>query len=290
MCGLHTFTTEGAFRVRVTAGPVPAFQRLSDSRQERLWSVVYAAGQQYHHFLWQLLCNQNRTVCNPAVLSASGVVLELIRILPRSSRWRIGVWGESNTVAGSTMCPYNISLQFNKSSTDHTLELGVPLTVSSLPPFSGRFMIPLMSTRCLLALFACWRISKLTSHCCWVVVLADVPPELVVEIMADQSLCSSTPAPYVKYGQHPTPTSYDFNQFVKQDNKLILALNDSSVNLVLCALPHSSAALSHMRSRLPPALFQKQGPYYLGVFGNDSPCTYTVLAYTTSTPTAPSSY
>lgn len=135
--------------------------------------------------------------------------------------WRLGVWGEVTNGAGN--CPYTIALQLNRS-TDLQLELGVVYTQSSTQPFADFFMFAITA----------------------------IPPELIVQVTADPAECPTMPRALVRFGLEPTAGDYDFAQFVRTGDMLVLNLTAPILQL---------------------------GTYYLGVFGNTS-CTYSVKAFT----------
>ena len=83
----------------------------------------------------------------------------------------------------------------------------------------------------------------------------------------------------MRFGLEPTAGDYDFAQFVRTGDTLVLNLTAPILQLVR----HTQHTRHTDASALLTFRPLRQGTYYLGVFGNTS-CTYSVKAFAHSTP------
>lgn len=144
------------------------------------------------------------------------------------ARWRLGVWGEVTNGAGN--CPYTIALQLNRS-TDLQLELGVVYTQSSTQPFADFFMFAITGTLPRPPREQPFTTARL-SPCVCVSCRAAIPPELIVQVTADPAECPTMPRALVRFGLEPTAGDYDFAQFVRTGDMLVLNLTAPILQLV----------------------------------------------------------
>jgi hypothetical protein len=82
-----------------------------------------------------------------------------------------------------------------------------------------------------------------------VVFAAAIPPELIVQVMADPEQCPTMPRPLVRLGLEPTSGEYDFGQFVRSGNMLVLNLTTPVLQLVRSHTHTHITARAHLRSR-----------------------------------------
>lgn len=138
------------------------------------------------------------------------------------------MWGEVTNGAGN--CPYRIALQLNRS-TDPQLELGVVYTQSSTPPFADYFMFAITGTLPRLPREQPFTTARL-SPCVCVACRAAIPPELIVQVTADPAECPTMPRALMRFGLEPTAGDYDFAQFVRTGDMLVLNLTAPILQLV----------------------------------------------------------